>query len=80
MLRDSVFSLTLRQQLTAARGHHGAVLGGLAMRTRRQLDVIAAVTVHKPAGQESRRNAYTCANKHQQALTHTFAYIHILQT
>lgn len=37
--------LTLRQQLTAARGHHGAVFGGLTMRTRRQLDVIAAVAV-----------------------------------
>lgn len=54
MLRHSgsCLLLTLRQQLTAAGGHHGAVFGGLTMRTRSQLDVIAAVTVHKQSGQE----------------------------
>lgn len=29
------------------------------MRTRRQLDVVAAVPVHKQAGQENRKNVYT---------------------
>lgn len=76
--------LTLRQQLTAARGHHGAVFGGLTMRTRRQLNVIAAVTVHKQAGQESRKNVYTCTQMCKQTSpspnTHFYTHIHILQT
>jgi len=54
--------LTLREQLTAAGGHHRAVFGGLTMRTGRQLDVIAAVTVHKQAGQENRKNINTCTH------------------
>lgn len=57
---SSLSSLTLRQQLTAARGHHGAVFGGLTVRTWRQLDVIATVTVHKQGG-GSGKNVYTCA-------------------
>lgn len=60
-------SLTLGQQLTAAGGHHGAVFGGLAIGTRRQLDVIAAVTAHEQAGQEERKSVYTHV---QTYLTH----------
>lgn len=58
--------LTLRQQLTAARGHHGAVFGGLTVRTGRQLDVIAAVTVHKQAGQENHKDVHTCTHTPKQ--------------
>lgn len=75
--------LTLRQQLTAARGHHGAVFGGLTMRTGRQLDVIATVTVHKQAGQENHKNIYntkTRANKHNRVLTHNPTHIRQTRT
>lgn len=61
-----VSTLTLRKQLAAARGHHGALFGGLTMRTGRQLDVIAAVTVHKQLGQKNRRNVYTSTHMSKQ--------------
>lgn len=72
--------LTLWQQLAAARGHHGAVFGGLTMRTRRQLNVIAAVTVHKQAGQESRKNVYTCKQTSPSPNTHLCTRTHPTNT
>lgn len=54
------------------------------MRTRRQLDVIAAVTAHKQAGQQSHKNVYTRTHRRKQTSpspnTHFHTHTHPTNT
>lgn len=84
-----VFSwLTLGQQLAAAGRHHGAVPGGgLAVRTRRQLDVVAAVPARRREGERGtvRKGGAAGTYIHTRAqtswgLTQTPAHVHFQRT